>query len=81
MKLNINQTVRVKLTDFGREILTQRAENLEKLYGFKVRSKPYPEEDAEGYSTWQLWHLMEDLGQYVKLGYNLPFETEIILDV
>lgn len=81
MKFNINETVRVKLTDFGRATLIQKAENLEKMYGFRIRKHPYPKEDADGYSTWQMWKLMEDLGQYVGLGYQLPFETEIILNV
>jgi hypothetical protein len=34
-----------------------------------------PEEDRDGYSGWQLWALMSELGDYIGGGFNeLPFE-------
>ena len=72
-KLNINDKVRVRLTDLGREELVRGHEKL-----FRGRW-PYraPHEDAEGWSEWQLWDLMHRLGHMCSLGSRLPFETVI----
>jgi len=67
MKFNINENVKVKLTDYGKEIL--RNNNYHYFYPIK--------EGNEGWSKWQLWALMEELGSYCGLGKSLPFETEI----
>lgn len=65
MKFNINHYVRVKLTDYGKEILKKN--DLEFLH------KP----DEDGFSKWQLWVLMETFGKYTHLGYELPFGANI----
>jgi hypothetical protein len=38
---------------------------------------PLPTEDAEGFSTWQLWALMADFGEHIAMGLEVPFETSI----
>lgn len=65
MKFNISDSVRVKLTTLGREIVKAK-------FGprFTVKEK-------DGWSTWQLWELMEVFGPYIETGRDLPFETEI----
>ena len=61
---NINDKVRVKLTDFGRSLIS------------------YPiEEDASGYSEWQLWCLMREFGEYMQMGFKLPIETQIEIPI
>lgn len=74
MKFNINNYVKVKLTDFGREIHSDWWNSLDSSWMRPYRS---PTEDAEGYSVWQLWHLMEIFGEHIHLGGKNPFETEI----
>lgn len=43
---------------------------------------PYtpPKEDAEGWSEWQLWSLMQQLGNYIQLGDPNVIETDIKLE-
>jgi len=71
MKINVNDPVKVQLTDYGRKIL------LKNHY-------PMPKEDDDGWSEWQLWVLMEQLGQYCHNGTGMdyhPFLSNIyILD-
>lgn len=77
MKFNINHTVKVRLTDKGRQI---HQDNFYELFGGKPNAIiPYrpPAEDKDGWSEWQLWHLMEEFGPHVGLGGLTPFETEI----
>ena len=76
MKFNINEHVRVRLTDFGREVMQKNhAQIAAQING------PYPflpkEEDADGWSTWQLWHLMHEFGAYTINGGPVPFEMTI----
>jgi hypothetical protein len=61
---NINDYVYVRLTDRGRTILMQQ-------------HQPAPVEDPDGYSRWQLWHLMSVFGQHVYNGCLVPFEMTI----
>jgi len=86
MKFNINNNVRVKLTDLGRKL---HRENHNKIFEFaaEFRTDDYynefyaPIEDSAGWSTWQFWELMQIFGPYLYNGGEVPFETEIeILD-
>ena len=81
-KFNINWVVKVKLTPIGRKIHKENYEHLYKNFPELQEKYPYkaPEEDAEGYSRWQMWELMKDFGMAMSLGMNTPFETEIILE-
>jgi len=62
--LNVNSTVRVKLTDHGRAVY-------QKHWG-----EP-PKEDADGWSTWQLWVLMQAFGPHITFGFTSLFDPEI----
>ena len=82
MKFNINNEVRVKLTDEGIRIyekryrdITKRLPNEAKKHMERFRR---PESDEEGYSRMQLWELMNLYGEYMYNGnMDIPFETEI----
>lgn len=75
---NINDVVQVKLTDRGR---FQLRKNHDDFWADVGREPPYaftlPEEDADGWSSWQLWRLMSELGKQCGAGLPLPFETTI----
>lgn len=76
MRFNINNSVRVKLTEYGRECLRKNHNQL--FEGSTVRPEySPPKEDADGWSEWQLWCLMSEIGPHISLGFNPPFETEI----
>ena len=74
MKFNINNCVKVKLTNRGRDILTDQQEEYLSQYGFNL---DFPFEDDEGWSEWQLWHLMSTFGDFMYNGCVEPFEMEI----
>ena len=76
MKFNINNYVRVKLTEKGKQKLKKDYESFRKVNPY-LREYAPPVEDAEGYSKWQLWCLMEKLGKHISLGGVVPFDTEI----
>ncbi len=78
IKFNINDIVKVKLNDKGREII----EKQNKLYKIKFPDLDLShdiKEDDEGYSKWQLWFLMKMFGNHIGLGIKMPFETELII--
>lgn len=77
MKFNMNSIVKVQLTDAGRE---HHKSNYEDLYKqLKLKAPPYvpPKEDAEGWSIWQLWHLMEVFGPVTGMGMPQMMESDI----
>ena len=79
---NINNYVKIKLTDEGLKILeTQHNEMLKKLTPETAKNiGPFrvPEVDQEGYSQIKLWELMHLFGNYMRNGnLNLPFENII----
>jgi hypothetical protein len=65
MEFSINNLVRIKLTDHGRNIVSQQ-------------EFPHPyKEDEDGWSEWQLWVAMNVFGSYLGNGLEIPFETTI----
>lgn len=78
-KFNINQKVKVKLTDFGKNILdTYFAEiNISPIH-YSCRYKA----DKLGYITFQMWDLMSIFGEHICMGAPICFENnEIIFDI
>ena len=76
LKVNINDSVRVRLTDHGRKL---HREHWDRFVG---DAYPYraPEEDEQGWSGWQLWDLMSVFGEHMCMAGPLPFETEIEIE-
>ena len=72
---NVNNTVRVKVTPVGRmELLRQHDEFRKSFPGLGAWDLRV---DDEGYSEFQLWDLMQQLGHLCGLGQQVPFETDI----
>ena len=78
--LNLNDSVRVKLTDHGRAVHAKEHadfwSNMSVMYGV---DRPYtpPKEDAHGWSTSPLWHLMQVFGPQMSPGSTPCFEADI----
>ena len=70
MKINLNDSVKVKLTDWGKEIFYNQYNRVNKLVGREVCKPRYPEEDENGYTEFQLWCFMELYGEH--MGMTLP---------
>jgi len=73
MKLNLNDTMRVQLTDYGRELLRAEYEPLHPSSG-KYAYSP-TKEDAEGWSTHTIWSLMSVIGSEFTICGKLPMIT------
>lgn len=79
--LNINSTVKVKLTEFGKKMLKGDHNEFWGSLGL-LKDHPYipMEEDENGYVEFHLWVLMNKLGKYCWIGREMPFETIILID-
>lgn len=79
-KVNANENVKVKLTEYGVEILRERHN---KLYqGLNALCEAYPFElklDDEGYYVTQLWILFSIFGNSMSMSGKLPFDMNIII--
>jgi hypothetical protein len=81
-RVNINEQVKVKLTDLGISILTNRRKELNRMIesrGGKGLGEFQLKIDDEGYTTYQLWDLMSTFGEVLTMGFEVPFETNIII--
>lgn len=77
MKFNINNYVKVKLTDHGKEILLKQAEEFRSEHPNIASYYELPKEDDEGFSKWQLHSLMYRLGHLMFICGENVIETEI----
>ena len=78
---DINSTVKVRLTEYGKELHRKNWESLWTSIN-RLDEHPYepPKTDADGYVEFQMWDLMGRLGKYCDWGCDLPFETVILID-
>lgn len=83
VKVNINNTVKVKLTDYGISILKKQHDDLNKMIlsnggmgvgEFELRL------DGDGYYSTQLWTLMNRFGHVMRMSDELPFYIDIIIE-
>lgn len=82
IKFNINQYVKVKLTQEGINIYESRNDKLNEyidIHGGKKLKRPiYSEKcDSEGYIKMQMWDFMELFGEHIDIARQCPFETDI----
>ena len=80
-KFNINHSIKVRLTKFGKELHKKEWEDFWISVG-RLHQFPYtpPKEDENGYVEFQLWGLVKHFGPYCGLGQEPPFETVILID-
>jgi hypothetical protein len=65
-RFNLNDHVRVKLTDHGRKIHREQFRELNARLPLAANMQyTPPKEDAEGWSRWQLWELMSRFGEHI----------------
>lgn len=79
VKFNINDYVWVRLTDAGKIACRRQHDELRRQYPMIGKYVP-PETDAQGYSRWQLWQLMQTFGPSISHGSPVPFDTEIKIE-
>lgn len=76
-RINLNEFIKVKLTDKGKEIYYNQFKNINNNYGSEIIKPHYPEEDDDGYTKFQLWDFMET---YSKDLYGVIYPFEIVFD-
>jgi hypothetical protein len=80
IKFNLNQNVRVKLTPLGRRIHYEDWLRVNQAHPSVFLTYRPVVEDADGWSTWQCYHLMHLYGPYQTIGSPNVFELNIELD-
>ena len=71
IKINLNEFIKVKLTDFGKEIYYHQLDDANeriKNNGFEPITPRLPKVDNEGYTKMQLWRFMQLYGNYIGMG-------------
>ena len=80
-EFNINNYVQVRLTDCGRKRLRENYDALAAKFGGRL---PFafrlPTEDKDGWSRWQAWDLINQLGEHTGIRFTPPFETTIRIE-
>lgn len=84
VKFNINENIKVKLTDAGHNVMMRN--HLDFWDGLRGTLGPKftpAKEDEEGWSLHQMWCLLEKLGLDFGMGRSdsHPFETNIMIEI
>lgn len=77
MLFNVNESVRVKLTDHGRRIHFENWRAFRQQFPLVGGEYQPPKEDENGWSEWQLWVLMQTFGKHITMSKPNPFKTTI----
>lgn len=81
LHINLNEWIRVKLTDLGKEIYYHRCDELNKAYGIEIVRPSFPSEDKDGYTRFQLWEFIQLYGPHIGMGApNVTDPLEIVYD-
>lgn len=65
VRINLNEVVKVKLTDLGKDIYYHRFDKLNRQYGRIICKPSFPKEDTEGYVEFQLWDFIQIYGEHI----------------
>ena len=76
IRINLNEPIKVKLTDWGKEIYYHQYDRINQIYGREICKPSLPKEDENGYAEFQLWCFMELYGMHI--GMTLPNVIEPI---
>lgn len=80
-EFNVNHHVKVRLTQAGRdEIARQRRELFSTFPTLKEDHSELPPVDEDGYTEFQMWSLMNELGHMCGLTLAAPFFLDILIE-
>ena len=68
IRININESVKVKLTDYGKDVYYHQYDELNRRVGREICKPSFPKVDEEGYTSFQLWYFIELYGNYIGMG-------------
>ncbi len=78
--INLNDHIKVKLTEKGIAELRRQHEEHRKTFPSLGEFKE-PEVDEDGYSTFQIWPLMNELGHMFENGFDPPMKPGVLIEV
>ena len=67
IRINLNESIKVKLTDWGKEIYYHQYDKTNQIAGREICKPRFPKEDENGYTEFQLWHFMELYGKHMEM--------------
>lgn len=70
VRINLNEPIKVKLTDLGKEIYYHQYDRTNQIAGREICKPRFPREDENGYTEFQLWCFIELYGMH--MGMTLP---------
>lgn len=70
IRINLNEPIKVKLTDWGKEIYYHQYDRANQIAGREICKPKFPKEDENEYTEFQLWCFMELYGEH--MGMTLP---------
>ena len=70
IRINLNEPVKVKLTDLGKELYYHQYDRTNHIAGRTICNPRFPKEDENGYTEFQLWCFMELYGEHI--GMTMP---------
>lgn len=70
LRINLNEPIKVKLTDRGKEIYYHQYDGTNQIAGREICKPSFPKEDENGYTEFQLWRFIELYGTHI--GMLLP---------
>lgn len=70
IRINLNEPIKVKLTDWGKEIYYHQYDRTNQIAGKEICKPKFPKEDKNGYTEFQLWCFIELYGEH--MGMILP---------
>jgi hypothetical protein len=65
IRINLNESIKVKLTDFGKDIYFHQYDDINEHFGREICKPSYPTEDEDGYTEFQLWCFIGLYGTYI----------------
>ena len=70
IRINLNEPIKVKLTDLGKEIYYHQYDRANQIAGREICKPKFPKEDENGYTEFQVWCFMELYGEH--MGMTMP---------
>ena len=81
IRINLNEPIKVKLTDWGKEIYYHQYDRTNQIAGREICKPRFPKEDENGYTEFQLWCFIELYGKYIGMTFSNVIEPlEIIYE-
>lgn len=81
IRINLNELIKVKLTDWGKEIYYHQYDRINQIAGREICKPRFPREDENGYTEFQLWCFIELYGMHMDMALpNVIEPLEIVYE-